>query len=443
MGPGTSRSADVLVKNAGWTWTGASTAVVGTGNASGTAIFGFTIYRNIAGIQSLTINKDENFGGKIVYRVEVRNPSSPNTFTIQRLLLELYCLGWASTNRLPRIGDKFFDSSVFGSNPTTMSYPIVTNIAYTQERDNDPSAWLITYTVERPHDEGRQSYSPKPGNRPNKPSTEEYPWDIGPKVTISMSSENFVLGLGRFVGTKTPAEVGGALDDGTYAAQFTADMQKDMEIISNSAGDPLESPPPMKVMNATITITRAYQTLPSGFTDNLTDALEEVCTNGVVLKGVSFGPYTCKLTGATVSSEKLKRTAEWLPRQQHPFRQTYADVGWTPPAGMLSTDVAYNYTRGVLPAFEYVDYFNVSLAISYRRLGWGYALVDKGYRKLVNGVKTEITDVSGRQTYTSILENGNEVDRADNTSDKKVLRLYQVLKSGSTLTSILNTVLEG
>lgn len=440
---GRDMTTQVIDKHVGWTWSGADTNVVGTGNGSGTGLFGFRVFRNPSGSQGMTVNKDLNFLGRIRYRVVVDVPDSITDFSLPRMYLELYCLGHATGTRLPRIGDPVFKDGQFGANIAGMDYPIVMNIDYQQEKEDDPTIWVITYSVERPPAAQQRTSPQGTGSRPNKPNIEENPWDIGTKVTVSLGSEDFVLGLGRFVDSKTPAEVGGALDNDTYAALFSGADNSDTELISNSAGDPLESPPPMKVSTATINITRAYETLPNGLAQSISSAVETVSEDSVTFNGITFGPYTCKLAGASISSEKLKRTADWLPKQMHPFRWTYADLGWGAPEGLSSSDVAYNYTKSVLPAFTYVTYYNLNLSVMYRRLGWGYALVDKGYRKLVNGVKTEITDVSHRQTYASILENGNVVDRADNTSNKKVLRLYQVLKSGSTLTNILSTVLGG
>lgn len=435
-------SADITVFPIGWTWTGAPTAVAGTSNATGTGVFGFTVYKDVAGPQTMGVDENAAFNAKVRYRVVVTNPTTITNFTLPRLAIELQCLSFATTGKLPYIADSFFGSTApFGTatGASNMVYPKVRSILYEPEKENDPSVWTITYTLTP---DRTAASSTRPGTGPKSTlTTDEAPWLIGPDVSIDFGTEDFVLGLGRFVGAKTPSELNTALAAATYASLFDVGTGVEWDLVKNSANDPLESPPPMKVGTASIRITRAFATLPSGLTGNINAAVEEVCKSAVTANGITFGAFTCKLSGATVTNKRWKKSADWLPKQLHPLDATYADIGWTPPTGKSTTDKAVNYTRNTLPAFQYLPYFEVSVTVAQRDLGWGYALVDKGYRELKNGLKKEITDFPGRQSHVSILAEGLVADTTTGTSDKKVLRLYQVHKTGTSLDAILSDML--
>ena len=427
-------AADILSYPIGWGWSGAPLSGLGLGNG----VFGFMVYTNIAGAQNLSIDENGNFNAKVRYRVIVTNPSTITNATLPRLAIELRCLSYASSP-LPNIGSPLF-GGLFGTatGASGMTYPKVRAIQFEQESDKDPSIWSIIYTVARPPN-GSTLTRPSTGSAPTKPNIEEAPWTIGPAVQVSFGTEDFVLGLGRFVGTKTPAELDAKLTDGTYAAEFNTTAAA--TIIMNSGLDPLESPPPMKVGTATISISRAFAELPSSITADLNAAVEEVCTAAVTANGVTFKAFTCKLNGGTITNKRWKKQCDWLPKQLHPLGLTWAEVGWTPPTSATST-IAYNYTRNTIPAFEYVEYYEVSVSVAQRDLGWGYALVDKGYNKIVNGQQKEIRPVDSRQSQCKILAEGSVADLSAGAANLKVLRLYQVLKTGTHLSAVLDTMLE-
>lgn len=434
-----SHSNDIHDYAVGWTWSDAPTAVVGTSNATGTGVFGFRVYKNIAGSQSVGLNENVSFVAKIRYRVIVTNAEAIQTYDIARLALEMCCLAYASSNPLPTIGSGFFDGR-FGTvtGTTNLTVPVVVGFNCEPESEADPSIWLMTFTVSKMPTTGPSS-RPDTGNDPTKPNTEAAPWVLGPETVIDFASEDFVLGLGRFIGAKTPAELDAALTNNTYAGLFTGTGA--FEMVANSAGDPLESPPPMKVGTATIRITRAFETVPVGFAAALNAANEQVCSEAITVNGRTFAAYTCKLNGGTITQRKWRRQADWLPKQKHPFKWTYLEVGWTPPSGKEDGDVAINYTRNALPAYEYINYYEIAVSIASRDLGWGYALIDKGYREKRDGKMKEITDFHASQSYSRILAEGLEIDTSTGTTNQKVLRLYQVLKVGTSLSSVVNTML--
>lgn len=429
-------SADVINYAAGtWTWSGAPSGVVGS--ASGPGIFGFTVFKNVTGSQSLGMDDHATLVARVRYRVIVTGPENIADWSLPRLAVELYCLGYATVDPLPHIGSQFFNAQ-FGASSwgSGLDNSLVRGIQYEPENESDPSVWTITFSVSPEHT-GPSSTRPGTGAK-SVVTTEEAPWVIGPDVSISFGTEDFVLGLGKFIGAKTPAELDTALENGTYAEAFGA-TGGTFEMVANSAGDPLESPPPMKVGNATIQITRAFEELPDLIADNVNGAMEQVCSSAIGVNGLTFAAYTCKLSGATITSKRWKKKADWLPKQVHPLDASYSDIGWLPPTGATAGAVAVNYTKNVLPAFSYLPYFEVSISIAQRDLGWGYALVDKGYR---DKNKKENTDFPGRQSHVGILAEGVLVDTATGTTDKKVLRLYQVLKTGTKLSDILPVMLE-
>lgn len=429
--------ADIHSYAIGWTWSGAPSSVFGT-LTSGTGKFGFTVFKNIAGSQTITVDENFSTGARVRYRVVITNPTTITDHTLPRLIIELQALGYSAVNPLPTMGSKLF-GGLFGTATGLdgLQAPFVKGIQYEPEGENDPSVWIITYTVS-PLVPASSSNRPDTGSAATKPNAEEAPWTIGPDMTINFSTEDFVLGLGRFVGTKTPSQLDSALQAGTYASAF-GETGGTFEMVVNSAGHPLESPPPMKVGTAAISINRAFETLPAGMAAALNGAIEEVCSSSITVNGVTFAAYTCKLNGGSIANKRWKKHCDWLPKQRHPLGYTYTEVGWTPPAGKVAADVAVNYTRNNLPAFEYVDYQEVSVSVAQRDLGWGYALIDKGYMDIN---KADNNEFSGRQTHVDILENGVFIDTSSGTADKSVLRLYQVQKTGTALTNILEAMLD-
>lgn len=423
----------------GWTWAGAKTAVVGDGNATGTGLFGFRVYKNIAGGQSIGLNETASLVARIRYRAVVQNPEAIETHGLARLTIEFFCLAYASSNPLPTIGDAFFGGR-FGSNTgaTNLTGPVVLGFQCEPVSEADPSLWDLTFSISKPPATGSSS-RPDTGSEPTKPNDEATPWSLGPESVIDFSSEDFVLGLGRYIGSKTPAEMDAALASDTYAGLFTGTGA--FEMVANSAGDPLESPPAMKVATAAIRISRAFQNLPTALATAMNAANEQVCSSAITVNGRTFSAYTCKLNGGTIAQRKWKHQADWLPKQLHPFGWTYTQLGWLPPSGRQADSVAVNYTRGTLPAYEYVPYYEVSVSIASRDLGWGYALIDKGYREKKAGGLKEITDFHSSQSYSRILVDGVEANTSTGTANLKVLRLYQVLKVGTSLSDVVTAML--
>jgi len=428
-------SADVTKYAVGWTWSGAPSSC---GAASGTGVFAFVVYRNIASSQSVSVDEYSVLSAKIRYRVVVTNPATISSATLPRLVAELRCLSYAATSPLPTINSTLF-SGIFGgtSGLTDTAYPKVRAIQYDLEREGDPTCWIITFSIMPYRPSNGPASRPDTGNKATKPNLEEAPWTLGPDVKIDFGTEDFVLGLGKFIATKTPAQLNTALENHTYAEVFGA-TGGTFEMVCNSAGDPLESPPPMKVGNANISITRSFENTPTGLATSINSAIEQVCSAAVTAQAVTFAAYTCKLNGASIVNKRWKKKADWLPKQLHPMDFTYSQLGWTPPTGKTSSDIAVNYTRNVLPAFEYIEYYEVSISVAQRDLGWGYALIDKGYR---DKDKKHNDEFGGRTEHVGILENGVLVDTASGTTDLEVLRLYQVHKTGTALSTVLATML--
>lgn len=303
-------SADVINYAAGtWTWSGAPSGVVGS--ASGPGVFGFTVFKNVVGSQSLGMDDHATLVAKVRYRVIVTGPANMADWSLPRLAVELYCLGYATVDPLPHIGSQFFNAE-FGASSwgSGLNNSLVRGIQYEPENESDPSVWTITFSVSPEHT-GPSSTRPGTGAK-SVVTTEEAPWLIGPDVSINFGTEDFVLGLGKFIGARSPAEMDAALEDGSYAAEFGATAST-FEMVTNSAGDPLESPPPMKLGTATIQINRAFASLPTGMTGAISGAAEQVCSEAVTVNGITFAAYTCKMTGAAIVNKRWKKKADWLP----------------------------------------------------------------------------------------------------------------------------------
>ncbi len=434
MEVGAAHSDSLTTIDVGWTWTGMRDVTFG--QSSGTGLFGFIIRQIPSDNQSFGYSVDNGMSASIIFHIEVTNPEVISTQGLKRLQLELGALPYTTNSPIPAPGTYWGHSSE--SNPYTQ-YPIVWAISFRQRDKNITNMWVADVTIKL--DQITQGSSPNPDpDSTSKETVEESPWELGVDSSVALGVEDFTLGLGKFIGSETPSDMSTALQDDTYASKFNKPSGGELQVVMNSAGDPLENPPPMKIGTASITLSRSFQTLPPGLALAMQEAREQVCTEAITVNDITFPAYTCKMTGANIVKKRHKKNADWLPKQIHPFGKTWAELGWKAKDGE-SNNVAINTTKNVMPAFEYEDYFDVSVTIQQRKLGWGYALVDKGYRKLVNGKKKEIRDVASRQTYSSILEDGSEVDMSGGASNKRVLRLYQVLDVGDKLETVMDILM--
>ena len=429
-------SASVYSVGAGWGWSGMNGGLFGNTHSSGTGVFGFIIRQFVAESPTFSVSVESGVAAKIQFHIEITNPELIDTYGLDRVNLELAALSYKSGSIIPKIGDVWVD----GVTNSTWSAPkapvIVWNITYSLKNPDIPYIWIaeVAIKVDEVKNKGGG-----PSDKQPTANVDEAPWKLGPDVSIEFGTEDFVLGLGKYITTKSPSQMNAALEEGTYASLFSGSGTP--ELVCNSAGDPLESPPPMKIGTSTITVSRAFETLPAGMSSAINTAREEVCSNTIMLSGIIFPAYTCKMGSGTLTKKRWKKTAAWLPGQRHPLGFTYSELGWAPPAGTDEDSPAINKTRRTLPAYKYIDYYEVKVSIEQRDLGWGYALVDKGYRKLVNGKQKDITDFQSKQTHSKILENGNVADTSSGTANKNVLRLYQVLKVGTSLTSLMTLML--
>ena len=423
-----------------WSWSGASWI---PGENSGSSVFDFRVYKDVAEQQSQNVDDESNPTVNVVYKIvdisgANRGFDTPGGIgTATRLKKELKLLSYATgANRLPKIGDPIYANS----NSRLKS------VVYRLEKDGVPDVWLAVFTFGPEEIVGSQApQKPETGTPPIKKPD---PWELGAVVQTSYSTEDFVLGFGYFAGSKTPREINDALASKTLPTLFAGEVAS-LDIVKNSAGDPLESPPPVKIFTANLHITKSFApgTDVSGLIQAAKEAMTEVCESeleiGVASARFIVEPYTAKLVGFSAVNKQTERTMQWLPRQRHPYRKTNKELGWTYVDGSLVSPnaVAVNWSRSELTAFDTVEYIEMSMDIAVRELGWGYITLDRGYRKLENGEQKEIANFDARKSYSKLLDgSGQLVNMALPTDDVSCLRLYRTGDVGTSLSYLIDGV---
>lgn len=427
--PGNDLSSFIQEYDVGWTWANADPAVL-TDHATGTGLFGFRVYSSVVAGSSFSVNSDASGPSTLRYRVIVTNPETTASASITRLRTELIALSYASPAVIPPVG------SSYDSNNTVL------DIKYAPLSENNPDVWDVDVQIGvRRFGAGSRPRPPKP----TKPTLSDPPWRQGVQVSTKYATEQFVLGVGVHIGSTTPALIKTALDNGTFASQFGSITGGTAGVVTNSYGDPMQSPPPMDLPTATISITRAYQEEPAILAAHLIDAMVEVSSEAISIGKATYKPYMCKLTGSSVVKKMHNRRGEWLPRQEHPLGYSYGELGWTAPKGSEQTDVAINSTKNTIPLNIPTPYWEVSLDITVRTLGWGYMLLDKGYRGKESAGSNTVKEASGfsvRNTYEAFLENGVIIEPGTDVSDKTVVRAYALFKATDKLKTIVDSIFE-
>lgn len=428
--PGNDLSAFIQEYAVGWTWTNADPNVLGDA-PTGVGKFGFRIYSSIVGGSSFSINDTASGSSTLKYRVVVTNPESASEASIPRLRTELIALSYASPVVIPPVGSPYDINNN------------VLDIKYSPLSENNPDVWDVDVQIGIRKFGGGGGGGAKPP-KPTKPTLSDPPWRQGVQVSIKYSTEQFVLGIGVHVGTTTPALIKAALENGTYASQVGNLTSGTAGMVVNSFGDPLTSPPPIELPVATISIVRAYEEEPAAISSQLLeDAMLEVSSQPISIGKMVHKAHTCKLTGASLVKKIHNRRGEWLPKQEHPLSYTYNELGWTAPKGGKQTDVAINNTKVVIPINIPTAYWEVSLDITAKTLGWGHMILDKGYRGKESANSTKVKEASGfsvRNTYEAFLEDGVLIEPGTDVSGKRVIRVYTLFKATDKLKTIVDEI---
>lgn len=432
-----------------WSWNG-PTAVVGS-VASGKAMFDFRVFPYVNGNLSAESDDNEAWASTFTYKVvDISGPNrgfnSATQPSQQRLIREILLLSYATSNPLPKRGDKLFPEEGTGDYAVgVMDNPIVDTISVKQDGDK-PDVWFLTYSAKKY--KRTQVGRSRPETAENAPSIRDpYPWERRPKITANAGSESFNVGQGYFLGSKTPNQIAAVItanNDG-LAGLLTPSGSEPYEIIKNSAGDPFKNPPQSKVSVTVFDVTVAYsanETLTSLISAAKTAA--EFVNSADFNIGINAATFairkgTAMLTSFSVSPADYQDKRDWLPNQLHPFGKTYAELGWTMTDG--STGVAINTYKRTLSVNQTVPYTIVRIGFSVKEVGWGVAIPDKGYRSLKTGTLQKIKDSDSSASEERLLNgSGVEVDVGVDTSDVPCLRLYSPFGASTALASLLDSL---
>lgn len=401
-----------------WSWN------AGYGHTIGTAKFDFRVSTYVDGKNSVEVDNENKWAVSFTYQiVNISGPTrgfgSSVVPTQAEYIKEMMMLSYASVNPLPKRGNSIFDESFTGTgteeDPIVYSTtePVIDTISLSQAGTSD--VWHMVFSAKKISAISWTKNTPEATEVPTS-QLQIPPWELGTTVTVSVSTESQVLGMGFKVGVLSASDAGDKITAGT-AAEYFADTSGGYEVIQNTAKDPFRSPPSTKIGVATYTLERSFESAYQlGTISNyVTNALVSV-NSGTLQLGPTFkvGKGSAMLSGFSVTPAVFNEKADWLPNQKHPFGKKYSELGWTPPASKEPTDIAINSFGKTLEANRAVDYVRLSASISARATGWGVFIPNKGYRELKAGVQAEIFAKNKSKGEESFLDANGVVTTADN-----------------------------
>ena len=422
-----------------------------------TAIFDLRVFPFSSGDNTLETAYNGEWNGSVTYKVvDISGPNrgfnsspTPSAEIIQK---EILALSHVTVNgaeldgdgvpvstpkRLLKKGEKLF--------PDIVGSPVVHSISVRQESPSASDVWLLSFKTQKyQRSQSTQQKKPKVGSEPPD-MRDTYPWEVQPKVEISVGSESYNIGTGYFFGTKSPSEISTAItQEGSGFAEIYTGSSVALEVIKNSAGDPFKSPPSMLVGVNTYTITAALEDDTSIASMYAEAILARKNVNiadfnfGANIGATSIPKGTALLSGFSITLSEHIDKREWLPNQLHPFSKTNGELKWSGD-GYPTNDIAINNYRKILQATRILTYYNVRITFSTKEVGWGVAIPNKGYRSLETGKLDAIKGNDGSRSEERLMdENSIPIKEGINTFETKCLRLYSTFGADDSLKNLID-----
>lgn len=398
--------------------------------------YDFDVFPYITGGNSLESGYDDVWGGSFRFRVVVVSAvTGSDKFKLVTEIMKLSGKTLGEGDNTIKIPEK--------SDPVT-STAVIDSVSVEQEGES-PDVWIMVFKIQKVKYKQWKT-TPKP--KPIGPSTihDPYPWEETPKMNVTFGSETYSVGMGYFCGAKTPNEISDLIEankDGLAGMYVGTGFP--FEVMVNSANDPFKSPPPTKVGVTNFEVSASFQgsTSLNSLISEAQSARENInatsfniapasgATSFTVRKG------TAMLTGFVITPAQFKDTRDWLPKQYHPFSKSYTDLGWEG-----GSAIAINKWNRVLTATEMVSYTNLKLTFTVKEVGWGTAIVNKGFRSLKSGVIGQNKDKDGSKSSQERLLDGDGVviPEGTKTEDIACFRLYCPFGSNDSLKNVLDTL---
>ena len=418
-------------------WDGSGTGTTHAFTCSCTT-FDFRIYPYITGGNSLESGYDSAWGGSYTFKVIDISDATRGFNTIpqpdqRKLIKEILDLAGKTGSDgtvIPKKGDDAFPG---------ISTAKIDSITVKQE-GAQPDVWLLTFNIQKiKYTQWKSNSKPNASSAPTV--RDVFPWEKKPDINVSFSSETYNTGIGFYCGAKTPNEIASLIEaNGNGLAALYVDNTT-FEVMVNSAGDPFKSPPSTKVGVANFQVSASYEGVQSltSLVNTANLAREHINNSAfsIDINATSFaiGIGTAMLTGFVVSPAEFTDKRDWLPKQQHPFGKTYAELGWE------GNGVAYNDWDKTLQATEQVYYTVVKITFSVKEVGWGTAVADRGYRSLKTGILDSIKNNDGSKSHERLLDGaGIEVPEGQPTGDMPCFILYCPFGANDSLETLIGSL---
>jgi len=432
-----------------WTWTENAVKY--------NALFDFRVHPFVMGVAGAEIDEDElwtiDFGFRVVdISGTGRGYNATTPPTQQRLVREILSLSYADSvgdTPLPKHGDNVFPAETNVTGGTNYSIPAMTSplidtISVKQEQEGS-DVWLVTYRS-KPIKYNYQSITTADADPADM--REQYPWERSPMIDVSIGTEGYRLGAGWFLGASSPAEIGAKIIAGTLSEYMVPGGSAPFEIMANSVGDPLASPPEWRVGVTTYVVRLAIG--PGIVIPDVTAAAQLAMTNvnsaALTLPGLmgstSIPKGSAVLGGFTAREAWWSDKRDWLPRQKHPFSKTNTELGWDVSAASQES-IAINYTGNTIKVRKDVLYTNMVFTITSKAAGWGEALINKGYRdqaKVTAGSKITDEDSQKSEEKTIDAATGIAVPIGTDMTNLDVIRGYTMYNADTSLATIITAI---
>lgn len=411
------------------------------------SLFDFRVFPFVVGGISAEVEEDNTWGVSFGYRVinvsgKDRGFDANPRPSQQRLIREILSLSYATVNPLPKRGDPVFPAERTDEYKLQiLPGPIIDSINVQQEGDQ-ADVWTITYKVKKIKSSGGSAVEPTE----SVPEMHEpYPWEKKPKITVSFGVEDFVIGCGFYMGITTPANLSTYVQgEGSIAEKFVPTSGKEYDIVKNTVGDPIKSPPPIKLPTANFTFEIAAEEGEdlTNFINGAEAAATKVNLLGFQVPSITdaynIKAGTAMLTGFSIAQAEFMDKRDWLPRQKHPFERTYKQLGWKT-STVNENKIAVNYFTKILSVTQAVSYKVMNIVFSSKASGWGMIIPNRGYRSLDNGpIPEKITNDNSETAEERLLDHeGKKIIEGADTKEKQCLLVYTPFSADNSLKTLI------